>query len=201
MTRILPVVEGDGDVEAVPELIRRIAHGLGRFDITVCHPHKRGGLPAVLSRFDNFFKTALLDKCPILWVLDYDCDDCHDQVRHVEQLRARGEALSNGVAFEFVFLVQEFETLFLADHETTRKAFPDISAALPFPADPERVRDAKGWLSSARPKGYAYKPTQHQKRLSAQVDLGRLRERSPSYARFEQAVERLIGLQDPKAGP
>lgn len=200
MNRILPVVEGDGDLAAVPELIRRIAHQLGRFDVTVCRPHKRGGLPTVLSRFDSFFETALLERCPILWVLDYDCDACHDQAGHVEQLRARGEALSNGVAFEFVFLVQEFETLFLADHETTRKAFPDIRDTVTFPADPERVRDAKGWLSAARPKGYAYKPTQHQKRLSAQVDLVRLRARSPSYARFEEAVERLIGFQDSKAG-
>ena len=195
MNRILPVVEGDGDFEAVPELIRRTAHGMGHFDVEVQRPHKRGDLPKVLSRFDDFFKTALIERCPILWVLDYDCEECNDQARHVDELRARGKALAGGIAFEFVFFVKEFETLFLTDHETTRKVFPDIREAQAFPANPEGIRDAKGWLSQARPKGYAYKPTQHQKRLTAQVDLFRLRARSPSYARFELAVGSLLNHQ------
>lgn len=197
MTRILPIIEGDGDFAAVPELIRRVAHQYGRFDVQVCRPHKRGDLPKVLGRFEDFFKTALLERCPILWVLDYDCAECTDQARHVAELRARGAALANGIAFEFVFLVQEFETLFLADHETTRRVFPDIGTAKAFPENPERVRDAKGWLSEARPKGSAYKPTQHQQKLSSQVDLGRLRERSPSYVRFERAVQVLLGPSEP----
>ena len=127
MTRILPIIEGDGDFAAVPELIRRVAHQYGRFDVQVCRPHKRGDLPKVLGRFEDFFKTALLERCPILWVLDYDCAECTDQARHVAELRARGAALANGIAFEFVFLVQEFETLFLADHDSSIASTPTPS--------------------------------------------------------------------------
>src|SRR5262249_1780917 len=90
---------------------------------------------------------------------------------------------------------KEFETIFLADEATTRQVFDDIPVSLSFPADPERIRDAKGWLSQARPKGSAYKPTQHQQRLAAQVDLGTLRAKSPSFQRFEEAVLRLISSE------
>ncbi len=195
MKRILPVVEGDGDMQAVPELIRRVAHDKGHFDLSICRPHKRGDLPKVRSRFDDFFKTALLERCPILWVMDYDCSGCDDQAADVDDLRARALGLSQGAHFEFAFMVQEFEALFLADHETTRRVFPDIDEAVQFPADPETVRGAKEWLSSARPKGSAYKPTQHQKRLASQVNLARLRLRSDSFVRFEAAVEGLIACQ------
>ena len=69
MMRILPIVEGDGDMDAVPELIRRVAHDKGHFELTICRPHKRGDLPKIRGRFDDYFKTALLEGCPILWVL------------------------------------------------------------------------------------------------------------------------------------
>ncbi len=192
MSRILPIVEGDGDLRAMPELMRRILHDMGRFDVAVVRPHKRGDLPKVRGRFDDFFRIALLENCPILWVLDYDCETCTDQARDIEELQARAKLITQVAQCEFVFMVQEFESLFLADHETTRQVFSDIPADLNFPDDPERVRDAKGWISNARPKGLAYKPTQHQAKLAAQVDLNRLRTRSPSFRRFEKAIHRLI---------
>lgn len=195
MKRILPIVEGDGDMQAVPELIRRVAHELGHFDLTVCKPHKRGDLPKVRSRFEDYFRTALLEGCPILWVMDYDCEDCHSPIADLAELRSRATPMALGARFEFAFMVQEFETLFLADHETTRLVFSDIPDALAFPTDPESVRGAKEWLSSARPKGSSYKPTQHQKRLSSQVNLARLRSRSPSFVQFEMAVEGLLTCQ------
>lgn len=191
MKRILPIVEGDGDFDAVPELIRRISHDLERFDVQVCRPHKRGDLPKVLGRFDDYFQTAMLEGCPILWVLDYDCEDCNDQAAHVDELRSRAKKLARGAAYEFVFIVKEFESLFLADSKTTRRVFPDIPESLVFPANPEAIRDAKGWLSAARPKGFAYKPTQHQKQLASQVELTTLRKSSPSFVRFEAAVRML----------
>lgn len=195
MKRILPIVEGDGDFDAVPELIRRVANDQGHFDLTVCRPHKRGDLPKVRSRFDDYFRVALLEQCPILWVMDYDCSDCDNQAADVTDLKARALAVAKNAQVEFAFMVQEFETLFLADHETTRRAFPDIDESTRFPDKPEGVRGAKEWLSKARPKGSAYKPTQHQKRLTSQVDLARLRLRSASFVRFELAVVALLEPQ------
>lgn len=192
MSRILPIVEGEGDLRAIPELVRRILHDMGRFDVGIARPHRRGDLPKVRGRFDDFFRIALLENCPILWVLDYDCETCTDQARDIEELQSRAKQINLVAQCEFVFMVQEFESLFLADHETTRQVFSDIPADVNFPDDPESVRDAKGWISSARPKGLRYKPTQHQAKLAGQVDLCRLRKRSPSFRRFETAIHKLI---------
>jgi hypothetical protein len=189
---VLAIVEGDGDLAAVPELIRRVCHEHGRYDVVVGRPHKRGDLPKVISRLENYLEVALLHDCPILWVLDYDCDECTDVQAHLVELRKRAAPVVGQTRVEFVFMVKEFETLFLADHATTRRVFPDIPGDLVFPTDPETIRDAKGWLSGARPKGFAYKPTQHQARLTSQVDLRVLRRGSPSFQRFEAAVIRLI---------
>lgn len=195
MKRILPIVEGEGDMKAVPELVRRIAIAKGHYALVVCTPQRRGDLPKVLQRFNDFYTTALLEDCPVLWVLDYDCEQCVDQSADIQKLQDRAFAMAPGKACAFAFMVQEFESLFLAGHETTRRVFSDIPPSVVFPADAEAVRDAKGWLSEARPKGSAYKPTQHQSKLASQVDLDRLRLRSPSYVRFEAAVEGLLSSQ------
>lgn len=192
MRRILPVVEGDGDLAAVPELVRRVLQDRGQHDVQICRAHKRGELPKVLGRFDDYFQTAALEKAPILWVLDYDCATCDDPARDLKLLKRRAKAIAPDAAVEFVFMVKEFETLFLADHETVRRVFSDIPSGFLFPPNPELVRDAKGFLSQARPKGSAYKPTQHQMRLAAQLDLSRLRTRSASFRNFEAAVHRLL---------
>lgn len=195
MTRVLPVVEGDGDVAAVPELVRRILHMAHRFDVTVLRPHKRGDLPRVRSRFEDFLRTAALEGAPVLWVLDYDCPTCDNHDRDLVGLQQWARTTVPATKVEFVFMVQEFETIFLADESTTRLAFPDIPPELTFPPNPELIRDAKGWLTTSRPKGLAYKPTQHQARLAAQVDLAVLRRRSPSFVRFESAVHRLVAVE------
>ncbi len=194
MKRLLPIVEGDGDLAAVPELARRVLAEHELHDVSICRPHKRGDLPKVLSRFEDFFNTALLEEARILWVLDYDCDQCNDQSRDVARLIERARSLDARQPIEFVFMVQEFETLFLADPQTTRLVFDDIPADLEFPRDPERIRDAKGWLSKARPKGSAYKPTQHQQRLTSRLDIAHLRRSSPSFQRFENALLSLVRL-------
>ena len=144
MRRILPVVEGDGDLAAVPELVRRVLQDRGQHDVQICRAHKRGELPKVLGRFDDYFRTAVLEGAPILWVLDYDCATCDDPARDLKLLKQRAKAIGPKAAVEFVFMVKEFETLFLADHETTRRVFSDIPSGHLFPSNPELVRDAKG---------------------------------------------------------
>jgi hypothetical protein len=192
MSLILPVVEGDGDFFAVPELIRRVAYEAGHFDIRVLRPHKRGELPKVLKRFEDYLRAAALENAPILWVLDYDCATCDQVDRDLAHLQSRAEAVKPAQPVAFALMVKEYESLFLADAETTRAAFPDIAAEQEFPDDPEAIRDAKGWLSNARPKGLAYKATSHQMKLTSQLDLQRLRDRSPSFLRFEAALKSLL---------
>ncbi len=199
--RILPIVEGDGDMQAVPALVRRIANDAARFDVEVLRPHKRGDLPKVRARFGDYFQTALLEQAPILWTLDYDCADCDDLERDMQDLQARAARYNPQVPVQFTFFVKEYESLFLADWDCVRAAFKDIPDGQSAPPDPEAVRDAKGWISKARPKGLAYKETTHQASLSAQLNLARLRERSPSFRRFEAAVLTLLAKPPQESAP
>lgn len=190
--RILPIVEGDGDVLAVPVLIRRILHAHQRFDIQVLPPHKRGELPKVKANFPRIFQVAALENAAVLCVLDFDCKQCNDVLQDEYGLRQQAQQIHPHIPFAACLIVKEFESLFLWDETSTRQALPHILPSTRFPNNPEDIRPAKEWLSDAQPTGISYKPTVHQAKLAAAVNLQILRKRSPSYQRLEAAVINLI---------
>lgn len=189
--RILPIVEGEGDVLAVPVLVRRILEVNAHFDVQVLPPHRRGELPKVKADFSRIFKIAALENASVLCVLDFDCAQCFDALLDEQELQQQAQKLRPDVPFASCLIVKEFESLFLWDEASTRKALPSIFKGTQFPANPEDIRPAKEWLSKAQPSGMAYKPTVHQAKLAAAVSLDTLRERSPSYQRLEAAVLQL----------
>ena len=193
MTKILPIVEGDGDLKAVPELLRRVLHErLERYDVQVLPAQKRNELPKVRQEFRRYYLTALKEDAPILWVLDFDCVDCIDHAREREELLSQARAIDPRGRLEIVFMVKEFESLFLHDASVLQAAFPEFDDELELPAHPEAIRGAKEWISKNLPKGHAYKPTVDQVRLCAKLNLARLQQTSNSYARFEMAVANLL---------
>lgn len=192
MSKLLPIVEGDGDVAAIPVLLRRILQTHNRFDVQILPPHKRGELPKVKANFERFFKAAALENVPVLCVLDFDCAHCVDVIKDEQDLKQQAKEFHPLINFEACFIVKEFECLFLWDEVGTRKVLPSIAKSTVFPGNPEEIRPAKEWLSKAQPSGIAYKPTVHQAKLAAAVDLNILRLKSPSYQRLESALLRLI---------
>lgn len=56
MPKIVPIVEGDGDVEAVPVLLRRILEHLGLSHWDVAHAKKAGSLPVLTKRLQEFLR-------------------------------------------------------------------------------------------------------------------------------------------------
>ncbi len=193
MKRLLAIVEGEGDLKAVPELLRRILHHHNCFDVQVL-AHKRGDLPKVLANFENVFKMAVKEDAAILLLLDFDCKNCACVVQSAEPFYKKVEDLRPDWAFKVAFMVKEFETLFLADRNATRSVLKDIPEMTNFPADPESVRGAKEWLSKAMPSGIAYKETVHQVKIVSQLDLNHLRTHSPSYRHLEKALLSLLGI-------
>lgn len=179
-------------MDAVRELIRRMAQANGRYGVQILKAQKRGDLPTIKPRFDSYLRVALQEGASVLWVLDYDCDDCNDVDRDLQALCKQAAVVSTTRKTEFAFMAKEYESLFLADHETTRSVFPDIPETVAFPQNPETVRGAKEWLGKARPKGLAYKATTDQAKITARLNLDRLRQRSPSFRRFETAVLNLL---------
>ena len=193
MRGILPIVEGEGDQKAVPYLIRRILHEVSQdYAVQVLTPHKRGDLPKVRRQFERWYETALLEDALVLWVMDFDCADCVDHEAAREALLTRARKVNPSGVLEVVFMVKEFESIFLHDDEALRIAFPELSSERPMPRDPEGIRNAKGWISDSLPRGRAYKETVDQARLCHHIDLDRVRQASASYARFEAAVRALL---------
>jgi len=188
MRRLLPIVEGDAEIRAVPVLVRRILYHNGIFDVKILHPHLRGDINAVRKNFSRFIKMAMKEAASVLWVLDCD-DGC--PVTLVRELKSISNAEYKPYPIEYAFIVKEFESLFLSDAERTRKRL-SIKQSIPFPADPESIRGVKEWLSQNMPPGQIYKPTIHQEALSSAVDLDVLRGGSPSYRHFERALLRLV---------
>jgi hypothetical protein len=188
MRRLLPIVEGDGDLRAVPVLIRRVLAEHGRDEVSVLSAQKRGEYAKLIPNFERWFRSALKENAAVLWVLDFDCDECDCAKREAKKLYQRAEAIYRGWPFKVAFMIQEFETLFLSDQKAARVALKEIGKNVAFPNDPEKIRGAKEWLSKALPKGTSYKPTVHQAKLASAVSLDVLRQRSPSFRHFEKAV-------------
>jgi Domain of unknown function (DUF4276) len=183
------IVEGVGDVQALPVLVERILRAHNIFDVQVAQPvHRRGEIRTVRTRFNEFFRIAAYHGRPVLCVLDFDCDDCHDALGEEREFLRMAQAIRPQYPFQACFLVKEYESLFLWDLEATKTVFPLIKSDYVFPDNPELIRDAKGELSKAQPVGYSYKPTAHQEQLSRKVSLELLREKSASFQRLEQAV-------------
>jgi hypothetical protein len=65
MKRLLPIVEGDGDMQAVPLLMRCVLNEvLARTDVTVLSAQKRGEWPKVKRDFERVYRSARLETAP-----------------------------------------------------------------------------------------------------------------------------------------
>lgn len=199
MKRLLPIVEGHGEIPAVPILIRNILAAHGIHDVQPLQPQRHGEYPTVARKFDNIFLAAIKNNAPILWIMDFDSKNHDCPVKEAHNLLSRAEALRPGWPIKIAFLVKEYETLFLIDEAATRKVFPDIPSQTAFPTNPENIRGAKEWLSKARPSpGDAYKETVHQAKITAHLNLDLLRTRSADFAHLERAVVELASSTIPK---
>lgn len=187
MNRILPIVEGDGDLKAVPVLLRNLLTLHGLHETQILPPHKRGELPKVTAGFDNYFRMALKENAAILLVLDFDCENCDCPYQEAEKLYQRAQSIRSNWPFKIAFLVKEFESLFLAETQAAKNVLA-LPPGTKFPDEPETIRDAKGWLSKALPKGSAYKPTVHQAKITAHLNFEQLRKTSSDFRHLENSL-------------
>lgn len=194
MIAIASIVEGHGEVEAVPELIRRVAtHARPALYVQALRPNR---VPkSRLERdLENLIRLCMIqiDQLEtmiggILIVLDAD-DDCPAQLG--PRLLERAHQVRADIPTVVVVAKSEYESWFLAAAESLqgRRGLPsDLSS----PANPEGIRDAKGWLGDRMgPSGYS--ETVDQVKLSAVFDLKQARH-SQSFAR---CYDRLVSLFD-----
>jgi hypothetical protein len=188
---ILPIVEGHGEEPAVPILIRRIiAHYAPDVYVHVERPirWKRTGL-IQQGGVERVVELAARQTTPadgILILLDAD-DDCPREI--AEQLLARARAARPDRTISVVAANREYEAWFLAAARSLRGK-RGLADDLEPPADPESIRDAKGWLASRTTQGFSYKPTIDQPALTDLFDL----EQASAARSFRKIVKDVLAL-------
>ena len=195
MTTIVPVVEGDGDVSALPALLSRILlEKHSRTDVAVAQGKSgvvsANGRSNLERKFESFLQHALnKPECDaILILLDSD-GDC--PVELARRLLQRCEQMSLIRPVEIVCANRSYESWLLASLNTIRgQRGIREDAALSQAA--EDVPNPKQWLTDQMPSGQAYKETTHQAALTQHIDIDIAHSNSRSFRRLCHALELLL---------
>jgi hypothetical protein len=182
---VVPIVEGDGEVAALPVLLRRIGAWLMPGDFTEVQPPIRVRRDRFLNKDADFQKFLALasakagDAGWILILLDAD-DDCPATLAPEVLKRACDVAPNRRISV--VLAKRENEAWFLASAESLDGKRGMVLDGL-LAIDPETPRNAKGWLGE-RIRGGKYREVTDQPAFSAEMDLEQAQERSRSFRKL-----------------
>ncbi|MBI2899101.1 MAG: DUF4276 family protein [Planctomycetes bacterium] len=188
------IVEGHGETEAVPILLRRIATER-RQPVAI-------QIAAVLRiRRNRLLKEGELERSVelaarksgadgrIFILLDAD-DDCPAELGPALLARARKVRADRDIGV--VLAKREYESWFLAASDSLR-GHRGLPSDLAPPPDPEAIRGAKEWLSRCMTVG-TYVETLDQPALSAAFDITQAR-RADSFDKCCRVIETLLGVE------
>jgi hypothetical protein len=205
---IVPIVEGDAEVEAVPLLLRKVLHGHDIYDVGIARAKNAHGVGNLRAQGGdrNYLEKFLRYACTepqaraVLVLLDADSDrDCPPRL--ARSLAARARTLSLPLPVAVVVASPGYESWLIAGVDRlagrelvcaggTRR--PGISIAATLEGDPEAVADPKGWLSDRMPPGTSYKETMDQPAMTARIDVHDVAARSRSFAHFVRGLMFLV---------
>ncbi|MDP9845492.1 DUF4276 family protein [Streptosporangium lutulentum] len=189
---IASIVEGDGEVSALPVLLRRIAGSLSVWNVRIPTPRRipRSKLIAPGGVEDAVLQASyqVTGAGGILLLIDSD-DDCPASLGPTLLQRAREARGDKGISV--VLAHREFEAWFLAA-AASLSGCRGLADPLNPPPDPEGIRGAKEWLSARKTDGTPYKPTVDQAGLASAFDMEQARKAAPSFDKFWRDIERLL---------
>jgi hypothetical protein len=168
---VAPIVEGHGDVQAVPVLLRKIDPTI-QIARAVRFPRSKLIKPEELLRAAAIAAANIVDRGAILLLIDAD-DDC--AARLGPELEGYLNARFPNHLCRVVLAVQEFEAWIVGGDE----AYGIENA--------DEIGRLKGRIEERN--GGVYKETVDQTRLIAVADLVRVRQRSRSFRRLVKIVE------------
>ena len=184
MTNVVAIVEGDGEVQALPVLLRRLSAWKTPQSTVKFETPIRVRRDRFVNRDDEFRRHVLLAaaKCRddgwILILLDAD-DDCPAIFGAQLLERARGVARHRRISV--VLANREYEAWFIAAALSLNgcRGFFATSGAV----DPELPRNAKGWIED-RMSSRSYGEITDQSAFSARMDLEQAYARSRSFRKL-----------------
>ncbi len=190
---IVTIIEGPGEVDAFPILLRRLLALRQIYGISVQRPINAHGIGNLTTPngLEKFLKLAEnRGSCDaILILIDADVG-CAKEIALEFANRARIH--NPHIATAVVAAKYRYENWFLASFETLAGQ-RGLEAILPCLIDPEGIPDPKRWISNYKIKGRTYRETADQAPLSQLINLNLVSTRSRSFRRLENAVDELLG--------
>jgi hypothetical protein len=170
--QIASIVEGHGECESVPILIRRIAQAVDPglavlLPKPIRKPRSTLLRPTELEKAVEFASMCMGGAGGVLVILDSD-DDCPAEL--APYLLQRVRRARNDLPSAVVLANKEFESWFLASASSLR-GLRGLSQNLEAPAQPESGRGAKEWLAQRVTSG-SYSPTVDQASFDGSVRFG-----------------------------
>jgi hypothetical protein len=188
--KIVPVVEGDGDLLSVQRLLARLIIDLQIYDVSI-----HGSIH--LARTEMVKKDPFLNRMnaarklggdAVLFVFDADKSCARDVIPDMHQWAK--ENMSD-LPCGNVMARREYEVWFLASMETMRGANLGKNKSIPesfsYPYPVEQVSSPK-----SRFQEYGYKETLHQHILTSKIDFALAYRRSSSFRKLVQEVCRIL---------
>ena len=194
------IVEGHGEVAAVPILIRRMAENLHPELLVdtprpIRVPRNQVVKAGELERAVELAARNIRNQGAIFIILDSD-DDCPAQLG--PELLCRALEVRSDLPIAVVLAKREFESWFLAAAESLQGQRGLRNDLLP-PINPERIRGAKGWLRRQLESGETYRETLDQPALTARFDLDQARQADSFDKCYRDIVRLLDELQNADA--
>lgn len=189
MRTIACVVEGHSEVASLPLVLRKLNPYL------IVPPPIRPGKSRFLNDELEFRRTLLLAKAKcgpggaVLIFLDAD-DDCPAQKG--PEILAKASTVIPGTDIACVLAEREYEAWFLAAFDSLRTHL-GLSADIPKPGHPERIRNAKGHLRELL--GRSYNTIVDQPALTARMDFDEARKHAASFDKLCRDIERLCPME------
>jgi hypothetical protein len=190
------LVEGQGDVKAVPALLRRLRSEAGAFPLDFGRPIRKHGSEFVEeASLRSAVQLALRQEqgCDGILII-FDSDKACPKTL-APRVQGWAKAAARGTPSEVVIAHCEFESWFLGALESLR-GHRGIREDATSPLEPEAVRGAKEKLSGSMEPGRTYTETQDQPALTALFDLAAAHRSCRSFRRLVRA----FGLLAASAG-
>ena len=188
------IVEGAGEDDALPVLLRRIIADIDPplYSLRIHRPLRR---PTGQLRKQELLSTAVQVSArrftsagAILILLDAD-DDC--PVELGARLLSWATLARSDLPIAVVVANREYEAWFLAAAQSLR-GHHGLPADLSPPDNPDAIGGAKEWIQRHTPRGIRYSPTRDQASFSQRMDLELARQNSRSFRKLDKEVRRLV---------
>ena len=188
---IVPIVEGQSEVESVPILMRRLLDIWGVVNLEIGKPVrvKRNQIVKVGELERRIILAMTRPKCSaVIVILDSD-DDCPKTL--APQLIKRAQQVAQNIPISVVLPKSELESWFIGSIESLKGA-RGISTNISTPRNPEDIRGAKEFLTRAMASKRHYIETTDQPALTALFNLDQAYRACRSFRKFFNDFNKIV---------